>query len=92
MVRLKELLKAKTVGGRMRFNSTMVRLKDVLWDETIADLEGFNSTMVRLKGFSMYRFFVSLLQFQFHNGSIKSWERLICGELARWVSIPQWFD
>ena len=27
MVRLKELLKAKTVGGRMRFNSTMVRLK-----------------------------------------------------------------
>ena len=54
------------------FNSTMVRLKvnvNVILEPAAI---GFNSTMVRLKGFLVPAIVRATLQFQFHNGSIKS--------------------
>ena len=69
-------LKAHNIKGRimkaLRFNSTMVRLKEMSNMLRISLLRSFNSTMVRLKADDGDGDFTMYLQFQFHNGSIKS--------------------
>jgi len=53
------------------FNSTMVRLKGIIAYNIGCGVGCFNSTMVRLKAQMGGNFVGLLLQFQFHNGSIK---------------------
>ena len=92
MVRLKA---EKTRWDRIRvscFNSTMVRLKETAVPREKQIMKCFNSTMVRLKEDGDEDVHKASLEFQFHNGSIKS---DLQRHQLRWyqlVSIPQWFD
>ena len=71
----------------------MVRLKGGMVTEVDAFIEGFNSTMVRLKVGNCKFNAILVVEFQFHNGSIKSSTQDSNDyALRKSVSIPQWFD
>ena len=60
--------------------------------EYLSRHDGFNSTMVRLKVVHEDVVHFHDVEFQFHNGSIKSYNERHRHYPRPRVSIPQWFD
>ena len=90
MVRLKACARCCRMSCARCFNSTMVRLKASGPHTLQLSRLRFNSTMVRLKEKGEATA-VTLILFQFHNGTIKSFYRPKRLQLYN-VSIPQWYD
>ena len=71
----------------------MVRLKAAAFSSaTLLTLQRFNSNMVRLKDFGGYIISITINEFQFQYGSIKSIILIALKKIGLPVSIPIWFD
>ena len=73
------------------FNSTLVRLKvNDIWRAVKTDAD-FNSTLVRLKDDNIERIKFDVKIFQFHFGTIESFEQAK-HKSPQGISIPLWYD
>ena len=76
MVQLKRTIERQGVNVVNYFNSIMVQLKllgDIFRDHIYYD---FNSIMVQLKRESLFSLMISPYEFQFHNGTIKTEDKI----------------